>query len=257
MQNTRGFLIDLGGVVYQGSEPIPGSIEAITRLRNAGIPFRFLTNTTSRPKHSVLRKIADVGLAVETHEIFTPTEAARAYIVKHDLKPYFLISPALQEDSTHLPRGSTPAVIIGDAGDGFSYRNLNNAFRELESGAELIALAANRKFVSDDGKMCLDVGAFVAALEFGSGKQAKVLGKPSPDFFRFAVESMALEPNTVAMVGDDAEFDASAAVEAGLIGILVHTGKWQPGAADGLDPPPTAEFEDLRQAVDELLQDGA
>lgn len=257
MQNVRGVLIDLGGVVYQGDEPVSGSVEAIARLRGAGIPFRFLTNTTSRPKRRVLQKLADVGLPAENHEVFTPAEAARAFIVEHDLKPHFLISPALREDFSDLPRGNVPAVIVGDAGDGFSYDNLNLAFRVLEAGAELIALAGNRKFVADNGEMCLDVGAFVAALEFGSGKQATVLGKPSPDFFRLAVASMGLKAGETVMIGDDAEFDASAAVKAGLVGVLVHTGKWQAGAADAVIPPPSAEFDDLGQAVGDILQEGA
>ncbi len=253
MQSTKGFLIDLGGVVYLGDEPISGSVDAIRRLRDAGIPFRFLTNTTSRPKQSVLKKLVDIGLPIQNHEIFTPADAARVHIIEHDLRPHFLISPALHDDFSSLPEGSVPAVIIGDVGSGFTFGNLNLAFRELEAGAELIALANNRKFVGDDGDLYLDVGAFVAALEYASGKQATVLGKPSPDFFRLAVDSMGQNASETAMIGDDAEFDASAAVKAGLIGVLVHTGKWQPGASDGLDPPPTAEFENLEEAVLQVL----
>lgn len=253
MPDVKGFLIDLGGVVYQAGKPVPGSPEAIARLRDAGIPFRFLTNTTSKPKSSVLKRLLADGIAVRSDEIFTPAAAARAYIVNHDLKPHYLISRHLRADFKDIPTGSVPAVIVGDAGDGFTYRNMNLAFRQLDAGAELIALANNRTFVDDNGEMCLDVGAFVAALEFASGKQATILGKPSGDFFHLAVDSMGLAAPETAMIGDDAEFDASAAVKAGLIGVLVRTGKWKPGATAGLDPPPTAEFQDLRQAVDRLL----
>lgn len=253
MRAIKGLLIDLVGVVYQGTEPIPGSIEAINRLRKAGIPFRFLTNTTSRPKRSILEDLTNVGLSVGGDEIFTPADAARSYIADHDLNPYFLISPALKEDFADVPSGTRPAVIIGDAGDNFTYTNLNLAFQQLEAGAELIALANNRKFTGNNGKLYLDVGAFVAALEFGSAKQATVLGKPSADFFQLAVNAMGLMAAETAMIGDDAEFDASAAVRAGLTGVLVHTGKWQAGASAGLDPSPSAEFDDLAQAIDQLL----
>lgn len=253
MQEIKGFLIDLGGVVYQGDKPISGSIEAIDRLRKAGVPFRFLTNTTSKPKRSILSKLQNIGVPAERHELFTPAQAARTYIIDHDLKPHFLIAPALHEDFADVPAGASPAVVVGDAGDGFTYSNLNLAFRQLEAGAVLIALANNRKFVGDDGEMCLDTGAFVAALEFGSGKRAKVLGKPSPDFFQLAIRSMGLAAGETAMIGDDAEFDASAAVKAGLTGVLVQTGKWRPGAAEGLAPAPSIQFDDLAQAVDQLV----
>lgn len=102
MADIKGFLIDLGGV-YQGNEPIAGSIEAITRLRLAGIPFRFLTDTTSRSKRSILKRLLDIGLHAETREIFTPAEAARAFIIEHDLSPHYLLSPALQDDFSGYP----------------------------------------------------------------------------------------------------------------------------------------------------------
>jgi ribonucleotide monophosphatase NagD (HAD superfamily) len=126
---------------------------------------------------------------------------------------------------------------------------MNEAFRLLEDGADFIALAKNRKFAGPDGKNCLDAGAYVAALEYASGCVAEVIGKPAPEFFHSACADMGLKPGETAMIGDDAEFDASAAVACGLTGVLVHTGKWAPGAADRLAPKPSCEFEDLREAV--------
>ncbi len=253
MSGVKGFLIDLGGVVYQGDAALPGSIDAINSLRQRSIPFRFLTNTTSRPKASILKKLAGLGIDVEPDEVFTPAAAARTHIAEQKLSPHFLVAPQLMEDFQNLETGTNPAVIVADARDGFSYENLNLAFRQLEAGAELIALANNRKFADDDDLICLDVGAFVAALEYASGKKALVLGKPSPDFFHSAARSLGLEPDQTAMIGDDAEFDASAAVKAGLRGFVVHTGKWHAGACKGLDPQPTGEFADLSRAIDALL----
>ena len=252
MSRIKGFLIDLGGVVYQGDAALPGSVDAINSLRRNSVPFRFLTNTTSKPKASILKKLVSLGIEVEPDEIFTPAAAARACIREQKLSPHFLVAPQLMEDFQELETGKNPAVIIADARDGFNFENLNLAFRELEAGAELIALANNRKFADENNQICLDVGAFVAALEFASGKKALILGKPSPDFFLSAVRSLGLEPHQTAMIGDDAEFDASAAVAAGLQGFVVHTGKWQAGACDGLDPEPTGEFADLKQAVEAL-----
>ena len=253
MSVIKGFLIDLGGVVYQGDAALPGSVDAINTLRRNSVPFRFLTNTTSKPKASILKKLTALGIDVEPDDIFTPAAAARAYVAAHKLAPHFLIAPQLMEDFQALETGKKTAVIVADARDGFNFENLNLAFRQLEAGAELIALANNRKFADDDDLMCLDVGAFVAALEYASGKKALVLGKPSPDFFHSAARSIGLEPDQTAMIGDDAEFDASAAVKAGLQGFVVHTGKWQEGACSGLDPQPTGEFADLGQAIDALL----
>lgn len=254
MKHIKGYLIDLGGVVYQGEDLIEGSLQAIAKLKDAGIPFRFLTNTTSAPRRSIVDKLAGLGVKIEPDHVFTPAMAARHLIAERRLEPYFLVRAALMEDFSDLPDGDRPAVILGDAGDAFTYQALNEAFRLLEDGAEFIALAKNRKFAGPDGGICLDAGAFVAALEYASEREAEVIGKPSPAFFHAACADMGLQPEEAAMIGDDAEFDASAAVACGLTGALVHTGKWVESAADGLEPKPSAEFADLRAAVDALAK---
>ncbi len=241
----KGLLIDLGGVVYEGDALIAGAGEALAMLREASIAVRFLTNTTSRPLDAILEKLDRLGLKVSASEVFTPVLAARNYLRQHGLMPYLLVHPSLTPEFGDLPAGAGRAVVIADARDDFTYANLNAALRQLLDGAGLIALARNRVFRDDDGGLSLDVGAFVAALEYASGREAVVLGKPSPAFFHLAVDDMGLVPDDVAMVGDDAEFDVAAAITAGLDGYLVRTGKWHPGVTDGIDPLPTGECDDL------------
>jgi HAD superfamily hydrolase (TIGR01458 family) len=253
MASVKGVLIDLGGVVYQGGAIVPGSVAAVRRLRESGTPFRFLTNTTSEPIAKVLAKLASLGIDSSREEIFTPAMAARLHLAEHDLQPLYLVSPALMADFRGLPIGTRPAVIVGDARDGFTYGRLNEAFRRIHEGADLIALASNRLFIDEDGGPSLDVGAFVAALEYATGKDAIVLGKPSAAFFHLAVADMGLAPHDVAMIGDDAEFDVAAAIKAGLAGYLVRTGKWRPGSTSGLDIQPTGEFDDLAAAVASIV----
>ncbi len=250
MEGVKGILIDLDGVVYQRGAAIPGSIEALSRMRQLNFDFRFVTNTTRTPLRSIAAQLATIGVVTGPAQVFTPALAARAYIAGHDLDPYFLISSALKEDFAGLDGGSKRAVIVGDAYDEFTYRNLNEAFRLIEQGAEFIALAANRSFRDSDGELSLDAGGFVACLEYAAKAKARVLGKPSPDFFRLAVTDMGLAPADTVMIGDDAEFDVCAAIDAGLHGILVRTGKYKPGAEAGLEPKPDAVANNLSEAID-------
>ena len=252
----RGVLLDVSGVIYVGSKPLPGAVGAVEQLRNAGLAVRFVTNTTSAPKRILLEKLNAMGVQAEIGELFTPAQAARDYLAARQLQPHLLISSPLMEDfSTVQTGGGGRAVVIGDAGDGITYKSLNDAFHELQKGAEFIALAANRTFKDDAGEISLDTGAFVAALEFASQRSAIVLGKPAPGFFRGAVESMGLEPDQVVMIGDDAEADVSGAIAAGLAaGLLVRTGKYVPGAEAGLDPAPTVIVDDLGAAANWIFE---
>ncbi len=246
-----GVLLDLSGVLYVGNDPLPGSLDALERLRRLGLPVRFLTNTTSKPKRRILEDLRGMDVTCTADEVFTPAEAARAWLIAHKLKPHLLIHPDLAEDFVGSPAKGEPAVVLGDAGEGFSYHTLNSAFRKLVDGAEFLALAGNRTFMDKDGQLSLDAGAFVAALEYATQRSATVLGKPSSAFFEAALSSMDCPGQNAVMVGDDAEADVSGALAAGVgAGLLVRTGKYRPGAEVGLDPPPTSVVDDFAAAVD-------
>lgn len=249
----EGVLLDLGGVVYVGDTPLPGALEALERLRDAGLPLRYLTNTTRSPRRKLLAKLRTMGLPAEAAELFMPAVAARHYLEAAGLSPHLLIHPALEEDFAGLPRSGPRAVVLGDAGEGFTYPALNAAFRELERGAAFIALARNRSFQDADGARSLDAGAFVAALEYASQTEATLFGKPAPEFFAAAVDSLGCAPEATVMVGDDVESDVAGALAAGLAGVLVRSGKYREGDETAIEPPPTAVVDDLSAAVDWIL----
>ncbi len=246
-------LLDLGGVVYVGDEPIPGAVDAIARLRDGGLPLRFLTNTTRTPHGELLGMLRRMGLSVEDEELFTPALAARQLIEKEGLEPHLLIHPALEADFAGLAPGKRKAVVVGDAGQGFTYDALNAAFRVLVQGAEFLALANNRSFRDGDGQLSLDAGPFVQALAFASGCEPVVLGKPAQPFFQAALNSVGCSADRAVMIGDDVESDVAGAMAAGLAGILVKTGKYEPGAESSIDPPPSRLCTGLHEAVDWLL----
>lgn len=250
----RGVLLDLAGVVYEGDHVLPGAIDAVARLREAGLPLRFVTNTTTKTKQTLLSRLTELGLEIAQSELFTPGQAARAWLERHGASPMLLVHPNLKDEFAELPHSEKYAVVVGDAGQGFTYDNLNGVFRALIDGADLVALAKNRTFKGDDGRLSLDAGAFVTALEYASGKEAIVLGKPSADFFKGALTSMECAPEDAVMVGDDAEADVAGSLSAGLgQALLVRTGKYREGDETRFDPHPTATVDNLSAAADWIL----
>lgn len=248
-----GLLLDIDGVITVGGRALPGALDAVRRVQELKIPLKFVTNTTRRPRREVVRNLRRLGLTVETGDVFTPAVLARNLLAREKLTPFPVIHPALAEDFTGLGASGAEAVVVGDAGPYFTYDLLNQAFRKLIHGARFFALAKNRNFLDHDHELSLDAGPFVAALEYASAKEATVLGKPSAEFFKLAVESMFCEPARVAMIGDDAEADVGGAMAAGLQGILVRTGKYRPGQEESLSKPPTLIAGDLAAAVEMLF----
>ena len=230
--SISGVLLDLDGTLYVEAEPVAGAREALEALEASGLALRYVTNTTRLPRRAVVERMLALGFEAEECEVFTPAWAAARLIGGRSCLP--LVDESLYEDlgGARLTEDSPEVVLVGDLGEGFTYARLDAAFRCLMEGAELVALQKNR-YWQNKGGLSLDAGPFVAALEYASGKQAVVVGKPEESFFLIALKDMGLEANEVAMVGDDAEADVAGAKKAGLSGIQVRTGKWRPGGDVG------------------------
>ncbi len=251
----EGVLLDLGGVVLEGEKALPGAPEALDQLRAAGVPLRCITNTTRRSRRQMLADLHAMGLDIGPDQLFMPAIAARTLLMEQGLKPHLLVHPNLEEDfvGTENATGGV-AVVVGDAADGFTYDAMNAAFRALMEGAAFYALAKNRAFKDADGELSIDAGAFVTALEYATRREATLLGKPAEGFFAAALSSLDLPAGEVVMIGDDAEADIAGAMDCGLQGILVQTGKYLPGDEGGIAPSPSALLSDFPTAVEWLLK---
>jgi ribonucleotide monophosphatase NagD (HAD superfamily) len=108
---VKGVLIDLDGVVYVGNQALPGSLDAIHRIRESRLPFKFITNTTRRPRARIVRDLAQLGLSIVAQDLFTPAALARQNLV-----PFLIVHPDLREDFTGLATDGGEAVVVGDAG---------------------------------------------------------------------------------------------------------------------------------------------
>ena len=241
-------LFDLSGVLFVGSEALPGAVEALQKLHRAGVPHRFVTNVTRTPSAELVRRLAGMGFKVAAGDLFSAPVAARNYLKARHLRPLMLIHPGLEAEFAEFRQGPPDAVLLGDAGDHFTYQNLNRAFRLLMEGAPLLAMGNNRYFQEPDG-LSLDIGPFVSALECASGVRATILGKPSKEFFAVAVESLGCPASQVVMIGDDALADVEGALLSGLQGILVQTGKYRPGDELQIGTPGAMVMANVPRAV--------
>jgi len=236
MKNIKGLLFDIGGVLYVGEDLIPGATETITLLQKK-YSMRFLTNTTRRTPLAMMEKLHRMGFTVNAEELFTALDATKKYVSSQDGSVYTVLTNEADIWFSELKSDTPDFVVVGDAHLNFNYEKMNQAFRYLQNGAELIAAAKNKYFKEEDGLLSMDAGGFIAGLEFASGVEAKIIGKPSKAFFHLAVASMGLEPNEVLMVGDDIISDIQGARNAGIHTALVKTGKFQDADLDmGIKP---------------------
>jgi HAD superfamily hydrolase (TIGR01458 family) len=250
--SPKAVLIDLAGVLHTGDDPLPGAVLALARLRASGIPLRFLTNTTRTPSNVLFAKLQRMGFTLAVREIQTAALAARTLVRSRGLKPLWLVHPdiaAEMGDSAPDP----DVVVLGDMGPHFTYPILNHAFRLLMDGVPLMAMARNRYFMEPDG-LSLDMGAFVAGLEYSAGVSAEITGKPAPAFFAAALAELGVAAADAVLIGDDLADDIGGAQAAGIPGILVRTGKFRPGDDQNPDIRPAAVFDDFNATVEAIIR---
>ena len=251
--DLTGLLIDIDGTLLSDERAIPGADRALARVRAARLPFRLLTNTSRRSRGAIAEVLRGVGLHVEPREILTPAALARRRILESGRIGAHLLLPeearidlAGVRDENERPDW----VVVGDLGDRFTPERLNTAFRLIRQGASFLALHRNRFWHDGDRGWVLDVGPYVAALEYATGIEAELMGKPSPALFRLALDDLGLQAAGVLMVGDDREADIAGGHAAGLRTALVRTGR----AAESR-PVPGSDPDLVLASIADLLAD--
>ena len=284
LRGVRALVLDADGVLLYAGKPLPGSVDALGRLEAAGVPYRVVTNFSLAHRDSLAAGVSrQFGRPVSAATIITAASASAAWTALHhpgqpllvlasdDARREWAGQQVLSPDEADAPGVSVAAVVIGDAGDELSFRNLDVAFRQVRAGAAFVAMHRNLSWMTPRG-ITLDSGALVVGLEHALGRRATVAGKPSPVVFREALRELAadvravggarLRAGEVAMVGDDLEADVAGAHRVGLRGLLVLTGKTDLAAVDAAEAAgrlrgrarPDGVGENLLDVVTALLE---
>lgn len=256
---VKGVLLDITGVLYNtssdGTHVITGSLQAIQRLKDSSIPVRLCTNESQLSREKISERLTSLGFPVKLEEVFSPIPAAKKILRQQNQRPYLIVHKNAVDAFNDIVQENPNCVLIGDAGDNFSYENLDKAFRVLQKTPVLYTMGYG-KFYKENDVLVLDVGPYSKLLEFATGVTPVIIGKPSTDYFNVAVKDMGLNPSEVVMVGDDIIGDVKGAMDCGIRGIQVRTGKYR--ACDEPHPSvtPDAYVDNLAQAVDMIIQHG-
>ena len=225
---STGFLIDMDGVIYRGSEVIPGAVEFIHRLRSQNIPFLFLTNNSQRTRRDTVTKLQRMGFEVEERHIFTCAMATARFMAQQ--KPHgtaYVIGEggllnALHRNGYSILDHDVDYVVVGE-GRTLNLEAIERAVNLVRDGAKLIATNLDPSCPTPNG-IRPGCGAFVAMIEAATGVKAFSVGKPSPIMMRAARKELGLTATETVMVGDTMETDILGGVNMGYHTVLVLTG---------------------------------
>ncbi len=239
LRGVRGLLLDMDGVILLKGAVLPGIPETLAELERRDIPFVIVTNTSLVSRVTLAGSLRSMGLPVAADQIVTALSASAAVAARRfpGQPLYLLASPdatsefdgqVVLDDAEAGRDGATvAAVVVADAGEGFTHRRLNIAFRLLRRGARLVAVHRNPWWVTAEGEV-LDSGAFVSALEYATRVRAALVGKPARPLFRTGIAALhaaGVGHADAAMVGDDVWTDIGGGRAAGLRTVFVLSGR--------------------------------
>jgi NagD protein len=254
----RAYLIDMDGVLYRGTDLIPGAERFIATLRRRHIPFLLVTNNSQRTRRDVVLKLAQVGLTVPEDHVFTCAMATARFIArqKPSARVYVIgeggLLTALHLNGCVIDEKTPDYVVVGE-GRVLNFEMAEKALRFLTAGAKLVATNLDPSCPTEQGPRP-GCGAIVALLESASGLKAFSVGKPSPVIMRMAEqELLARGPiDQVTMVGDTMETDIVGGLQMGYRTVLVLSGSTTTAALQRYAYAPTEVVGSVADLVAEV-----
>ncbi len=250
-------LLDLDGCVWVGEQPTPGAVEAIAALRAAGKSVAYLTNDPRRSPEEYVRKLWNVGIQASLGEVVTVGAAIQHVLAqgRSRTSTYVIGAPAIfrhvADAGMRIVNGTQRAphaeLVVVAGHDDLHFDELRTATQAVLRGAEMVAAGRDRTFPREDGPWP-GTGAIVAALEYATGRQARIVGKPQPQMFHTALDRLG--PGSALMVGDRIDSDLAGAAAAQLDAAIVLSGVSTRAEAEAAgDPKPVAIADTLHALV--------
>lgn len=226
---TKGFLIDMDGVIYSGNDLIPGADTFIAQLIKKKVPFLFLTNNSQRTPRDVINKLAGLGIEVGESHVYTSAMATGDFLARQ--KPhgtaYVLgeggLLTSLHDNGLSLVSQEKPDFVVVGEGRNFTLEMVNHAVEMILGGARLIATNLDPS-PKKAGWANLGIKAVIAMIEEATGRKAFSVGKPSPVMMRAARKKLGLMTEETTMIGDTMDTDILGGIQMGYRTILTLSG---------------------------------
>lgn len=228
LQEKKGFICDMDGVIYHGNNLLPGVTEFVRWLQESGKEFIFLTNSAERTPTELSQKLKRMGLEVPEKHFYTSALATAEFLAhqKPNCSAYVIgeagLMNALYDQGIYMNDVNPDYVVMGDTRT-YNFEKIEKAIALVNKGAKLIGTNPDITGPTENGIMPA-VGALIAPIEIATGKKAYFVGKPNPLMVRHAIKSLGCHSAETAFVGDRMDTDIVSGLESMIDTVLVLSG---------------------------------
>ncbi|MEK4908748.1 TIGR01457 family HAD-type hydrolase [Niallia sp. FSL M8-0099] len=253
MKAYKGYLIDLDGTMYRGTEVIEEAAEFVKRLIAAQIPYLYVTNNSTKTPEQVAKKLQEFQIPAKASEVFTSAMASANYIVeKSPGANVFMIGEeglqhALEEKDLKLMKDSENVdYVVAGLDQQITYEKLTVACLAVRNGAQFVITNGDTALPSERGLLPGN-GALTSVISVSTQQQPVVVGKPESIIVDQAIKLLDLPKEDVLMVGDNYQTDIMAGINAKMDTLLVYTGVTTKEQLSGHSVKPTYTVDSLSE----------
>lgn len=264
LRRAKAWIFDMDGVLYRGTEQLPGVAELLAALELRERSFMLATNNSMSTAEQYVIKLAAMDIHVPASAILTSAMATRDYLLDQFApgSGFFVIGmPALSEQlfrdtpfHSLQPGEGIPAGVVVGLDKQFTYDKLTSAHAAILSGARFIATNTDATLPTEHG-LVPGCGSIIAAIATASSVAPVVIGKPEPLMLQMALNRMGIAPEDAVMIGDRLDTDILAGHRAGMLSVLVLTGVSTREEIASAPALPDLVFTDLNAIIEALTVD--
>ncbi|WP_273853322.1 TIGR01457 family HAD-type hydrolase [Guptibacillus spartinae] len=249
MKNYKGYLIDLDGTMYRGTEKIHEAVEFVKRLKEANLPYLFVTNNSSKRKEQVSEKLEDFGVPCTPDHVFTTSMATASYISneKNDATVYVIGEEGIRDALTDVGltiQDDNPDYVVVGIDRSITYEKFAKACIAVRNGATFISTNGDIAIPTERGLLPGN-GSLTSVVSVSTEVDPIFIGKPEPIIMEQALAQLGTAKQETLMVGDNYRTDILAGINAGLDTLLVHTGVTTKEHLESVEKLPTYTVETL------------
>ena len=233
-------LVDLDGVVYRGTQAVPGIARVLQRRAAAGDKVIYVTNNSRWHRADYRTRLEGHGVPLGDgwDSIVTAARAAAVLLAEREPKPRVAMvfgGPGLGRElrdvgiqtvrPTPLGLAARPDALVVGVDFSLTYKRLSIAVEAVRRGALFVATNRDPIYPGPDGAYLAGAGAMVAAVAAAAMKEPDlVVGKPEPRLYEAAAEVAGMPLKKAVVVGDGITTDIRAANKVGARSVLMLTG---------------------------------
>ncbi len=247
-------LIDLDGVLVKDKElnPFPSTVEFIDFLREKKIPFRVVSNNSTRSPNKLVDDLKSKGINLEYEEVITPVKVLPDYLNSINANSIFVIGTDMLieflKDIGFSIRNDhhVDAVVIGQDRKVDFHKIKTATSAVFLNNAKIVPVNLSRIVRDSDGLYFPGAGSFTEMLKNATNYKGDMpnLGKPSPKFIETSLKGLPKEK--VFLISDDIYTDLMGASKMGIKTIFMTTGKYKADEVQKSGFQPDFIFDDLK-----------